>query len=253
MLTCRSRVSAASQPVRSVAKIVRQLGWINQLGAMSQVSLNTHALWLTRFHEAPSSRACGPAILDTAAGRRRACDRTTPFTQIARRRWRNLAEAGLAFDPVAGMNAMSPLHSTFLDKAGQYDKIRHPEKAMANRTQTHRILTSAALALFLTGARAEAQSAHYKDGEFTGDPVEVLWGIVQVKAVIQSGKITDVQFLQMPFDRTRSVEITDLSKPLLESEAIKAQSAQVDLVSSATMTSIGFRQTLASALAKAKK
>jgi uncharacterized protein with FMN-binding domain len=124
---------------------------------------------------------------------------------------------------------------------------------MANRTQSHRMLTSAALALFLAGARAEAQSAHYKDGAFTGDPVEILWGIVQVKAVIQDGKIADVQFLQMPFDRARSVEITDFAKPLLKSEAIKAQSAEVDLVSSATMTSIGFRQTLASALARAKE
>lgn len=71
--------------------------------------------------------------------------------------------------------------------------------------------------------------------------------------MIQSGKIADVQFLQMPFDRTRSVEITDLAEPLLKSEAIKEQSAQVDLVTSATMTSLGFRQTLDSALAKAKK
>jgi uncharacterized protein with FMN-binding domain len=115
------------------------------------------------------------------------------------------------------------------------------------------MLTSAALAFFLASARADAQSARYKDGEFTGDPVEILWGIVQVKAVIQNGKIADVQFLQMPFDRARSVEITDLAKPLLKSEAIKAQSAQVDLVTSATMTSIGFRETLASALAEAKK
>ena len=124
---------------------------------------------------------------------------------------------------------------------------------MANRTQTRRILISAAFALFLTAARADAQSAHYKDGAFTGDPVEVLWGIVQVKAVIQNGQIADVQFLQMPSDRTRSVEITELAEPLLKSEAIKAQSAQVDLVSSATITSFGFRQSLASALAKAKE
>ena len=98
-----------------------------------------------------------------------------------------------------------------------------------------------------------AQTARYKDGEYTGEPSEILWGYVQVKAVIQNGAIADVQFLQMPFDRARSVEITDLVKPLLKSEAIKAQSAQVDLISSATMTSLGFRDTLASALAKARK
>jgi uncharacterized protein with FMN-binding domain len=151
------------------------------------------------------------------------------------------------------MNALSQCQSTFLDRVGRLRKIRRLEKVMANRTRTRRILTSAALALFLAGARAEAQATHYRDGAFTGDPAEILWGIVQVKAVIQDGKIADVQFLQMPFDRARSVEITDFAKPLLKSEAIKAQSAEVDLVSSATMTSIGFRQTLASALAKAKE
>ena len=116
-----------------------------------------------------------------------------------------------------------------------------------------RILALIALVLFLAGARAEAQSARYKDGEFTGEPVEILWGTIQVKAVIQNGQIADVQFLQMPFDRARSVELTDIAEPLLKSEAIKAQSAEVDLVTSATLTSFGFRQTLASALAKAKK
>ncbi len=124
---------------------------------------------------------------------------------------------------------------------------------MADRTPTRRHFTSGALIFLLTSARAFAQSGHYKDGEFTGDPVEILWGTVQVKAVIQNGKIADVQFLQVPFDRARSVEISDLAKPLLKSEAIKAQSAKVDLVSSATITSLGFREALASALAKAEK
>lgn len=124
---------------------------------------------------------------------------------------------------------------------------------MAHHAQTRRTFTSTAFALFLTGARAFAQSVRYKDGEFTGDPAEILWGNVQVKAVIQNGKLADIDFLQVPFDRARSVEISDLAKPLLKSEAIKAQSAEVDLVSSATMTSLGFRQSLASALAKAKE
>jgi uncharacterized protein with FMN-binding domain len=124
---------------------------------------------------------------------------------------------------------------------------------MASSKHARQLMISAALGLYLSGARVEAQSAHYKDGSFTGDPVEILWGVVQVKAVIQSGKITDVQFLQMPFDRLRSVELTELAKPLLKSETIKSQSAQVDLVTSATMTSLGYREALGSALAKAKE
>jgi uncharacterized protein with FMN-binding domain len=124
---------------------------------------------------------------------------------------------------------------------------------MASSKHARQLVISAALVLYLSGARVEAQSAHYKDGSFTGDPVEILWGVVQVKAVIQSGKITDVQFLQMPFDRLRSVELTELAKPVLKSETIRSQSAQVDLVTSATMTSLGYREALGSALAKAKE
>jgi uncharacterized protein with FMN-binding domain len=117
-----------------------------------------------------------------------------------------------------------------------------------------RVLFALSLAGFLALARADAAPAvHYADGEYTGDTTSIEWGPIQVKAVIQNGQITDVQFLQVPFDRTRSVEISDMAKPLLKSEAIEAQSAQVNLVSAATMTSIGFRQALVSALAKAKK
>jgi uncharacterized protein with FMN-binding domain len=123
---------------------------------------------------------------------------------------------------------------------------------MANRPHTRRTVLSAALAFFLAGARAESQSARYKDGEYTGEPVDSLWGLIQVKAVIQGGKIADVQFLQMPSDRVRSVEVTDFVKPLLKSEAIAAQNAHVDLVSSATVTSVAFRDALASALDKAR-
>jgi uncharacterized protein with FMN-binding domain len=115
------------------------------------------------------------------------------------------------------------------------------------------ILFPAVFVFSLSCTRTYAQAAHYKDGAFIGDPAEILWGTVQVRAVIQGGKITDVQFLQMPFDRQRSVEITELAKPILKTEAIKSQNAQVDVVTSATLTSFGFRESFGSALAKARQ
>jgi uncharacterized protein with FMN-binding domain len=126
-------------------------------------------------------------------------------------------------------------------------------QTMSNRFSARRTLLALPLAGFLALAQADAAPAvHYKDGEYTSDTVTIEWGPVQIKVVIDGGKITDVQFLQVPFDRTRSVEISDLAKPILKSEAIEAQAAQVNLVSSATMTSVAFRQAMASALAKAK-
>src|SRR5690348_14359558 len=47
----------------------------------------------------------------------------------------------------------------------------------------------------------------YKDGSYTGSIADAQWGYIQVKAIITHGKITDVQFLQYPSDRNRSVYI----------------------------------------------
>src|ERR1700730_4480157 len=44
-------------------------------------------------------------------------------------------------------------------------------------------------------------SSLYKDGTYTGSVADAQWGYVQVKAVIQHGKITDVSFLQYPNER----------------------------------------------------
>ena len=76
--------------------------------------------------------------------------------------------------------------------------------------------------------------------------------MVQVKVVIQNGKITGVQFLQYPNERSRSVEINSYADPILVNEAIQAQSAKVDIVSGATDTSQAFIQSLSNALSQAQ-
>jgi uncharacterized protein with FMN-binding domain len=92
----------------------------------------------------------------------------------------------------------------------------------------------------------------YKDGEHTGEVTDAYYGNIQVKAVIQGGKITDVQFLQYPNDRQTSIEINQQAMPYLKSEAIQSQRAQVDIVSGATQTSEAFVKSLQSALDQAK-
>jgi len=95
-------------------------------------------------------------------------------------------------------------------------------------------------------------SGAFKDGQYTGSVADAYYGNVQVMAVIQGGKIADVQFLEYPNDRGTSVRINSQAMPLLTDEAIMAQSANVDIISGATQTSHAFRESLASALAKAK-
>lgn len=92
----------------------------------------------------------------------------------------------------------------------------------------------------------------YIDGSYTGTAADAYYGTVQVKAVVQNGKLVDVTFLQHPSDRSTSRAINNQAMPMLTQEAIVAQSAQVDGVSGATFTSQAFQQSLASALVLAK-
>ncbi|VVB70097.1 FMN-binding domain protein [uncultured archaeon] len=91
----------------------------------------------------------------------------------------------------------------------------------------------------------------YKDGQFIGKAVDVYYGNVQLKVTIQQGVITAVDFLQYPSDRRTSMMINMQAMPMLSSEAIQAQSAQVDGVSGASATSQGFQVSLADALSQA--
>jgi uncharacterized protein with FMN-binding domain len=94
-------------------------------------------------------------------------------------------------------------------------------------------------------------SSAYRDGTFKGNAEDAYFGIVQVQATIQDGKITQVQFLNYPRDRRTSQQINSIAVPYLQEEAIQAQSANVDIISGATLTSDAFVRSLQSALENA--
>lgn len=91
-----------------------------------------------------------------------------------------------------------------------------------------------------------------KDGSFTGQDFPNFYGDVQVQVVVSGGKITDVKALQYPTDRPQSAYISSVAIPYLHDEALKAQSAQIDIISGATFTSQSYAQSLQSALDKAR-
>lgn len=95
-------------------------------------------------------------------------------------------------------------------------------------------------------------TAVYKDGTYTGSVADAFYGLVQVKATIVKGRITDVVFLSYPSDRATSVSINSQAMPYLKQEAIAAQTANVNIISGATETSLAFKQSLSFALASAK-
>jgi uncharacterized protein with FMN-binding domain len=97
-----------------------------------------------------------------------------------------------------------------------------------------------------------ALTGAFKDGEYVGVNVDAFYGNVQVRAIIQGGKIADIQFLSYPDNANHSRQVNSYAMPRLKEEAIASQSAQVNVVSGATYTSLAFIQSLGSALDAAK-
>ncbi|WP_406479832.1 FMN-binding protein [Streptomyces sp. NBC_01615] len=85
----------------------------------------------------------------------------------------------------------------------------------------------------------------------TGSVTQTQYGPVQVRLTMSGGKITKAEAVQAPAGGT-SDQKTALAIPKLNEEAVAAQSADIDAVSGATYTSGGYKQSLQSALDKAK-
>jgi uncharacterized protein with FMN-binding domain len=85
----------------------------------------------------------------------------------------------------------------------------------------------------------------------TGDAASTRWGPVQLELTISSGKITGVTVLQQPSGNNKDIEINQYALPILIEETTSSQSANIDMVSGATVTSSGYVQSLQSAIDKA--
>ena len=102
-----------------------------------------------------------------------------------------------------------------------------------------------------TSSSGNSTTAAYTDGTYTGSVADAYYGNVQVSATISGGKITGVKFLQYPNTHSTSVYINQQAMPYLQQEAIRAQSANVQVISGATFTSQAFQQSLQAALSRA--
>ena len=85
----------------------------------------------------------------------------------------------------------------------------------------------------------------------TGDTADTEWGPVQVQITVTNGKVTAVKAVNYPWNNPRDEEINSYAIPTLNQEALAAGSAQIDMVSGATVTSGGYLSSLQSALDKA--
>ena len=80
----------------------------------------------------------------------------------------------------------------------------------------------------------------------TGDAVQTAYGPVQVELIVNGTQITAVNVLQAPSGRNQ--RFSDYAIPILTQETLEAQSANISSASGASYTSMGFIQSLQSAL-----
>lgn len=85
----------------------------------------------------------------------------------------------------------------------------------------------------------------------SGNTVNTRYGPVQVQVTLAGSRITAVDVLKYPTAERRDLQINSSALPVLNQEAIAAQSARIDVVSGATYTSDGYVRSLQSALDRA--
>ena len=130
------------------------------------------------------------------------------------------------------------------------------------------LLAVAALALPIADATAATRATTKKivvSKRFAGSAASVdRWGSLQVTIVVRktttitgtkkkvTRKITAVSVPTYPNHTDRSIYINQTALPILKAEALRAQSANINMVSGATDSSDAFAQSLQSAILKAK-
>jgi uncharacterized protein with FMN-binding domain len=86
----------------------------------------------------------------------------------------------------------------------------------------------------------------------TGQEVQYRYGDLKLEVTEKGSQITNIQILADDATDPRSAEINSQALPLLQQEAMSAQSANIDGVSGATFTSQAYADALQSALDQLK-
>jgi hypothetical protein len=102
-----------------------------------------------------------------------------------------------------------------------------------------------------TGSGSAAGSGSGGSSTVDGPVVSTRWGPVQVRITTDGSTLTGVEVVQYPTGNGKDREINDRALPVLVSETMDAQSADIDMVSGATVTSEGYLESLQAALDEA--
>jgi uncharacterized protein with FMN-binding domain len=110
---------------------------------------------------------------------------------------------------------------------------------------------SSAVAPVSSGTGSTSGSGSTGTTTYTGSSASTRWGPVQVQITVAGGTITDVSVVDYPQGNGKDQQINARALPVLVQETLDAQSADIDMVSGATVTSDGYLESLQSALDQA--
>ena len=102
-----------------------------------------------------------------------------------------------------------------------------------------------------TGSGTTSGTGTAQTATVTGSSTDTRWGPVQVQIAVANGEITDVTVVEYPTGNGKDRQINARALPVLVQETLDAQSADIDMVSGATVTSEGYNGSLQSALDEA--
>ena len=102
-----------------------------------------------------------------------------------------------------------------------------------------------------TGTGTDDGAASATATTVTGPSADTRWGPVQVQITVDGGTITEVEVVDYPTENGKDRQINGRALPVLVSETLDSQSADIDMVSGATVTSEGYVESLQGALDEA--
>ena len=124
-----------------------------------------------------------------------------------------------------------------------------PKPKPSHREAPARIIKASMKSPVTSASKPDAHGL--ADGAYAGPITDAYYGPIQIQALIRDGRLVALKVLKYPSDRRTSIRINRQALPMLRDEAISAQSANVDIISGATLTSRAFIQSLGGALKKA--
>ena len=101
-------------------------------------------------------------------------------------------------------------------------------------------------------ARARPTASPRGTRAATGPALVTPFSVIQVRATLTHGRLTGVETVTLSGDGPHTEAINARAEPLLRAEALKAHSADIDVVTGATYTSRSWKDSLQSAIDKAR-